>query len=208
MKSNSATRFCKVCFSEIRDISLSDFFLNDRPICGRCLRKMKPRLTRYKIQNYSFMSVYRYQEEIRNLLFLFKACGDIELAPIFLSFQAPILHWYYHGFYLIPAPSFSERENKRGFSHVKEMFNVLNLPMIDCLKKTKDVKQADLNYEKRQEIKKYLSIDSAMDLKGKKLLFVDDVVTSGATALAAITLLKGQGAKEVKVLSMAHTVLS
>ncbi len=208
MKSNSATHFCKVCFSEIRDISLSDFFLKDRPLCGRCLSKMKPHITRYKIQNYSFMSVYRYHEEIRNLLFLFKACGDIELAPIFLSFQAPILHWYYHGFYLIPAPSFSERENKRGFSHVKEMFSVLNLPWIDCLKKTKDVKQADLSYEKRQEIKKFLSIEPSIDLRNKKILFVDDVVTSGATALAAITLLKSRGAKEVKVLSMAHTLLS
>lgn len=208
MKSNFATRFCKVCFSEIRDNLLSDLLMKDRPICGRCLNKIKPHIETYEIGGLSFVSIYPYNEQIRNLLFLFKACGDIELASIFLSLQAPVLRLYFHGFYLVPAPSFYTRESKRGFSHVREMFKVLKLPFVDCMKKTKDVKQADLDYEKRQAIGNYLSIDSNIDLSGKKILFVDDVVTSGATALAAASLLKKRGAKKIKVLSMAHTHLS
>ena len=208
MKSNSAIRFCKICFNQINDFLLYDLFNNNRPLCARCFHKMMPKIETYKIKKYKFMSLYKYNEEIRNLLFLFKACGDIELAKVFLCIQSPILKLYFHDYYLVPAPSYIERENKRGFSHVKEMFSVLKLKTIDCLKKNKDIKQADLDFNNRQKIGEYLSIQKDIDLRNKKILFVDDVVTSGATALAAIKLLEAHRPKIIKVLSMAHTVLS
>ncbi len=208
MKFDSATHFCKICFLPIEEYALPDFWMKKRFVCSRCLAKMNPRIERYKIKGISFMSVYDYHEEIRNILFLFKACGDIELAPVFLSEQSLLLQGIFHHYYLVKAPSYHTRDEKRGFSHVKEMFRVLNLPFIDCLEKTKDVKQADLNYAKRQQIGKCLTIDPSAKIAGKKILFVDDVVTSGATAIAAAKLLYKQGAKKVKVLSMAHTHLS
>lgn len=208
MKFDSATRFCKICFLPIEEYALSDLWVKKRFVCSRCLAKMNPRIEHYKIKGVSFMSVYDYNEEIRNLLFLFKACGDIELAPVFLSEQSLLLHGIFHHYYLVNAPSYYMRDEKRGFSHVKEIFRVLNLPFLDCLEKIEDVKQADLNYAKRQQIGKYLTINSSAKIVGKKILFVDDVVTSGATAIAATKLLYQRGAKKVKVLSMAHTHLS
>ncbi len=208
MKSASAIRFCKICFMPIEEYCLSDLFVKERYVCSRCLAKMNPQIERYKIKGLSFVSVYDYNEEIRNLLFLFKACGDVELAPVFLSEQARLLHVIFHHYYLVKAPSYHTRDEKRGFSHVEEMFRVLNLPFIDCLEKTKDVKQADLNYAERQHIGEAICLKKPITLAGKKLLFVDDVVTSGSTAIAAAKLLYKQGAKRVKILSMAHTHLS
>lgn len=208
MKSSSATRFCKVCFNDLKDNVISDLWGKERFVCSRCLHKMNPHIERFKMKGTEIMSVYDYSEEIRNLLFLFKGCGDIELAPVFLSEQARLLHFLFHDFYLVNSPSFHTREEQRGFSHVKEMFKVLNLPFIDCLEKSKDVKQADLNYKQRQKVAEIIRIRGSPKIKGKKILFVDDVLTSGATSMAAVSLLKERRPKEIKVLVMAHTHLS
>lgn len=208
MKSSSATHFCKACFAPIKDVSVSEVLGQKRYLCNSCLRKMNPRFEKFYKKGIECMNVYSYNEKIRNLLFLFKGCKDIELAPVFLSEQAPTLHALFSKYYLVNAPSFLAREEKRGFSHVKEMFKVLKLPFIDCLEKTKDVKQADLNYEKRKEIKKHITIKKEAKVAGKRILFVDDVFTSGSTAMAAVSLLKKAGAKKVKVLVMARTRLS
>lgn len=207
-KSNSAIRFCKICFNQIKGYSPFSLLLDQTPICSSCLRKLHPDVQTTFKQGVRFTSVYEYRDEIRDLLFLFKACGDYELAPVFLYAQAPIFHLKYHDYYLIPSPSYNEREKRRGFSHVIEMFKVLDLPFLDCLKKTKDVKQADLDYAHRQKISKYIRFKGDTNLSNKKLLFVDDVVTSGATALACVSLLKKKHPKTVEVLSMARTLLT
>lgn len=207
-KSNSATRFCKICFNPIKGYSPCSLLLDQVPICSSCLRKLHPDVQVTFKQGVRFTSVYDYGDEIRDLLFLFKACGDYELAPVFLYAQTPIFRLKYHDFYLIPSPSYDEREKRRGFAHVVEMFKVLNLPFLDCLKKTDDVKQADLDYAHRQKIGKYIRFKGDVDLLNKKLLFVDDVVTSGATALACVSLLKKKHPKTVEVLSMARTLLT
>ncbi len=208
MKSNSATPFCKICFKDIEDNVIASLWGKERFICSRCFHKMNPSIERFEIKGIKVTSLYEYNEEIRNLLFLFKGCGDIELAPVFLSEQSSLLRFIFHGFYLVNSPSYHTREEKRGFSHVKEMFKVLNLPFIDCLEKTKDVKQADLKYKDRLKVKDYIKIRGSPKIRGKKILFVDDVLTSGATSLASASLLKKQGAKEVQILVMAHTHLS
>ncbi len=208
MKSNSATRFCKICFNEIKDVFLAELWGHKRLICSRCRHKMNPSLEHFKMKGVPITSVYDYNDEIRNLLFLFKGCGDVELAPVFLGEQSRLLHLIFHDFYLVNSPSYHTRDEKRGFSHVKEMFKVLNLPFIDCLEKSKDVKQADLKYKDRLKVGEYIKIKGSPKIKGKKILFVDDVLTSGATSMASVSLLKERGAKDVRVLVMAHTHLS
>ncbi len=207
MKSSSATRFCKVCFEPIRGYSLSRLF-NESCLCDQCFNKLNPKMKTEIKKGIKYTTLYEYKDEIRDLLFQFKAAGDYELAPIFIGRQSPMLRLLFHGYYLIPAPSYIDRENKRGFSHVVEMYKPLGLPFIDCLTKTKDVKQANLDFKKRQKIGNYLRIDEKANLQGKKILFVDDVVTSGATSLAAVKLIKNQHPKCVRVLAMARTLLS
>ena len=86
-----------------------------------------------------------------------------------------------------------------------EMFRPLGLPFYDCLIKTKDVKQANLNYADRQKIGKALAIKEATNLRGKKVLFVDDLLTTGATAYASVRLIRRAGSEDVRILTMGHT---
>lgn len=59
-----------------------------------------------------------------------------------------------------------------------------------------------------RNVRRAFAVDAAAaaQIKGKTLLLVDDVVTTGATADACARVLKKAGAKEVRVLSLARTV--
>ncbi len=77
--------------------------------------------------------------------------------------------------------------------------------MVSAIEKTSDVKQADLSRNERAEVGRYLKWVDGVDIKGKKVLFVDDVLTTGATAVACTNLIKANGAKKIKFLVMSHT---
>lgn len=165
---------------------------------------MGPDIKRLDIDGTEALTLYGYNEKVRSLLFQFKACGDEELGPVFIQYQAPLLKLRYRGFYLVPAPSFLAKDQARGFNHVQKIFEQLELPYIDCLRKIKDVKQATSNLEERQKIGKALSFAEGYDVHGKRILFIDDLITTGSTAKACVALLKEHGAGQVKILAMGH----
>ena len=88
---------------------------------------------------------------------------------------------------------------------MEEIFKNLNLKIIKCIHKTKQVKQADLTTKEREKIGQYLTIDN-VDLKHKKVLLVDDVYTTGSTIKSMIKLVQERGAKKIKVLLMSKTI--
>jgi ComF family protein len=82
----------------------------------------------------------------------------------------------------------------------------LGLPYGDLLIKKKETKpQSRLSREER--LKNVIGVfkpKSAVELQGKSLLLVDDVVTTGATASECARVLKEMGAEKVFVLSLAR----
>lgn len=203
-KSNSATHFCKVCFNAPKKHDTASIF-NDYPICSACFHKMRPTFVVTKLDGTKVSSLYLYNDTVKSMLYQFKGCFDIEMAPVFLARQATYLKLVYRDWILVPAPSNNERNETRGFNHVEEMFKCLNKPFIHPISKTDNVKQADLNFEERQNIGKHLSWNEGVVVRGKKILFVDDLMTTGATAKACIKMLKEHGANKVEVLVMART---
>ena len=206
MKSPFATSFCKICFKEIRDCSWPSLVDGRKPLCEDCFKKMNPHMESFFIEGVKGRALYDYNETVRSLLFQFKGCADIELGPIFLSYQLPILKLLYHDFILLPAPSYSPRDKKRGFNHVQEMFKPLGLIMSLGLNKKEDKKQADLSFRERQKIGEVIYYQKDISLANKKVLFVDDVLTSGATAKACLKIIKNLHPKKVEVLVMARTI--
>lgn len=205
MRSSSATRFCKICFKEMTGLSWRSFCGDSPPICPHCFLEMGAKQETYMVSGVKARSLYPYNEKIRSLLFQFKGCADIELASVFLSYQLPLLKLLYRGYTMVPAPSFSRRDEARGYNHVEEMFSSLGLPLFKCLHKTKDAKQADSSYAERQKIGECIVIEKGASLKGKKILFVDDLFTTGATAKACLALLQKQRPKKIQILTMGKT---
>lgn len=198
--SNEKTNRCKVCLKPIDD-SLTSFVFKDMQICHRCYSRFNPKLKHFTINGVRGCYLYEYDDYVKEKLYQLKGCYDYELSPAFLDYFRRILHLKYRGFTLIPAPSSKSADEKRGFNHVVEIFRTLELPMLCCVHKIADVKQADLTFKQRQQIGKHLVIED-VDLKGKKILIVDDVLTTGATIKAMIELVKSKNPKKIEVFTM------
>lgn len=205
MTSNSVTHFCKACFKPIPSSSFVYLFGEEPQICEKCLSELGPRMIEFKVEKTKGLSVFLYNEEVRNKLYTLKGCFDIEMAGVFLSHFGSYFRLIYHGYFLIGAPSNLEKDEVRGFNHVEQIFACLRLPFIKAIRKTSAVKQSDLHYAERQRIGEKLEWISGVNIQGKKILLVDDVMTTGATIKACLKLIKSHHPKRVKILVMSKT---
>lgn len=194
-----------MCFLDIRDINLHHLLFESGAICQKCQDQFRTIMLSFVIFGVKGLALYDYNEAMRSALYKFKGCGDIELAPAFLDYHRLFLKARYHGYTIIPAPSHASHDEERGFNHVKMIFSLLKLPIADCLIKTSDVKQADLSFDERQNIRARLEWRIGQSIEGKKVLLVDDVITTGATIKACLELIREHKPKMVRVLVMART---
>lgn len=113
---------------------------------------------------------------------------------------------------IIPVPMTKRSLLKRGFNQslliAKEVSIKKGIPLdIDSLQKPKEtLPQVGLGAEERvKNIKNAFSVKG--DLKGKRVLLVDDVMTTGATLRECSKTLLKAGAIDVKGLVLARTSL-
>ena len=174
-------------------------------VCSHCLRELDAKFISFKVDKYKALAIYEYDDRIKSLLYQFKGCFDIEIADIFLIRYVRELKIMYEGYVVVPIPSYKEDDEIREFNHVVEMFKILKLKMAPLLIKTKKIKQADRSLKERQEINKYLELTNQTELKGKKVLLVDDVYTTGSTMKAAINLVEQCHPKKIEILVMSKS---
>ena len=107
--------------------------------------------------------------------------------------------------WVTPIPTHWHRRLRRGFN-VSELLveSVCQVPVWKGKSKKllatqrKTGKQGTLSISQRfQNVKKCFKISGKTDLQGATILLIDDVMTSGATALQALQLLKSAGANAV-----------
>lgn len=106
---------------------------------------------------------------------------------------------------LVPIPLSSKKYRKRGYNQAeilaKELGKRLNLKVLDCLERVREtITQVGLSKNERRE-----NISGAFEfkkkfessLRGRNILLIDDVVTSGSTFSEACMTLKKSGAGKV-----------
>lgn len=107
----------------------------------------------------------------------------------------------------VPASRFSAR--RRGFAHTEllaeEFCRLAALefsPVIERVKETSP--QKSVRHRDREEnVKSSFSVGSEAEIKGKKILIIDDLKTTGATVNECADVLKRAGAARVEVLTCA-----
>ena len=177
-------------------------------LCERCLNKLTPRFRKFEINGYKGLAIYDYDDEIKSLLYQFKGCYDYELKDVFFYRYFKELSIYYKGYIVVPAPSYHIDDDNRGFNHVEEIYKSFNLKIIDCVKKISPHKQAGLKKKQRLEIEHHLIIENPEQLRGEKVLIVDDVMTTGSTLKAMIDLIKKGEPKKIKIVVMSKRVVT
>ncbi len=118
-----------------------------------------------------------------------------------------------NGFIIIPIPLFAKRMKERGFDQAfliaKELAGILDLPVMSgLLTRVRDTPfQASLARPKRLEnIKGSFLAKHPDQVKGRKILLVDDVLTTGSTCNEAAKILKQSKADCVHVFTLARAV--
>ena len=179
--------------------------LSNCNVCPACLRELDPKFISFKVGKYKALAIYEYDDRIKSLLYQFKGCFDIEIADIFLSRYVRELRLIYDGYVIVPIPSYIEDDEIREFNHVVEMFKFLKLKSAPVLVKTKKIKQANLSFQERQDIHKYLELTDPSIITNKKVLLVDDVYTTGSTMKAVVELVEQCHPKKIQILVMSKS---
>lgn len=179
----------------------------DSCICDTCEQRLAPHFDNFEIEDIPGLSIYEYDDNIKALLYQFKGCYDIELAPIFLNRYKRELNLMYKNYVMIPAPSYKEEDEQRGFNHVVEIFKDINLPTLNVIEKTSKFKQAKNKRVKRKDIGKYFHLNEPEKIANQNVLIVDDVCTTGSTLRAIIHLVKSAKPKKIKILVMSRRVM-
>ncbi len=196
-------KYCLICFNEIKNDNLHTLIHKDINICNQCLSLLSPIRRNEKINGVVGEYLFTYSDLMKEKIYALKGCGDIELARSFLSYFKNELIFKYQGYIIIPSPSVDIDDEKRGFNHVIEIFKVLNLPFLSLLKKKVNYKQSDLNKEEREKVINKLEIVNGEKIHNKKILFVDDISTTGSTLKACLTLIKKYHPKRLHFLILA-----
>jgi len=115
---------------------------------------------------------------------------------------------------MVPVPLHPNKVIQRGYNQALELANVLNsylkIPVADVLIKTRDVDMRPLKWEQRKEaVEGLYTINNTLrdQVRGKNVILIDDVITSGFTASECSKVLLESGAKRVNVLTAGRSVL-
>ncbi|MBQ6654403.1 MAG: ComF family protein [Erysipelotrichaceae bacterium] len=196
--------YCLICNRDIRaEGSLEEMFYVNDCICSSCRAQLAYFPRTIKTPELRIEGLYLYQGLLRDTLIQFKEYNDEALYPLFLYPCAERLKRRYRGYELLPLPSSSQALERRGFKPVDLIFSLLGLPVIDGLYKKNDIDQKSRTFKQRRQIYGQIALKDGISLEGKKILLVDDIVTSGATMRAGYRLVRGRAA-EVKALTMSY----
>lgn len=204
-QSSPRTNICKICFEKIEDSSIHSLLFDNATICHKCFKKFRPVFHKFDVLGYKAMNLFEYDDQIKEKLYQLKGCFDVELGSVFLEYFSPYLRLKYLGYKIVPAPSYFEHDQKRGFNHVEVVFSSLKMKMIKCIHKISDIKQSDLTAKEREKIYKKMIIKNGEQITGKKILIVDDVFTTGSTVKAMIKMIEKYHPKKIKILLLSKT---
>jgi ComF family protein len=163
----------------------------------------------------SSVSAIKYNEQAANLIQKFKFADRVDLAKVMATWMVQAgNHLLAKADILTPAPMHVAKLKDRGYNQAalltKQVAKISTKPYIlDLLEKTKATPaQSSLSQkERRKNLKgvfrlnpKYRNI-----LKGKTIVIIDDISTTGSTAHECSKILAREGAKNIFVLTCAKT---
>ena len=182
---------CLMCGKELGESSFRDIVVGEDPLCSACRKQWEKKHIAFVLDGVRGEADYVYNDAFSSALIQFKECGDEALKDIFLYEVKNKIKRKYRGYTLCYMPSSLEKINSRGFSHLQEMFSCLNMEILDPFFKNTNVSQKENPGYLRKNMSHEIQLKHGVVLS-KKLLLVDDTITSGATLKGAIACLSTQ----------------
>ena len=198
---------CPECFSRIklipRDVcNFCGSYTSKQGKCVNCDNKVLPYA--------GFRAFAYYDGVVRKAVHHLKYQNDLTIG----HYLAGWLHLVYERTdwdvdLIVPIPIGEQKRAQRGYNQAerlaKPLAEMLDMPFSnEALIRINELSsQVGLNHEERRENVRQAFVANAHMVKGKTILLVDDVFTSGATMEAAATELVGSDAQKVYCLTVA-----
>lgn len=152
-------------------------------ICEECYFALRKKGKIKNIENYYYL--YYYNDEIKRLIADFKLKNRKSLGKEISSIiKSPLTELILEkGIDMVlPVPISKEREKERGFNQVEELLDNCGIKYqkIEREKNTKHMYEL-LNSGSRKENIYNAFRNRGLDIEGKNILIVDDIVTTGST---------------------------
>ena len=207
---SSYNRPCRECRRKIKFISDNYCYScggeldGALAICSKCLREKKR-------QFLQAVSLLPYQQFNRELILSFKNGGKIELATFFARLAVSKLKRLEIDFDIVLAvPLHWSKKQRRGYNQSEFLAELIAegmrkpfaLRAIKRVKKGKQQKQLN-SVERHKNLKNAFLADPKI-VKGKKVLLIDDIFTTGATVDNVSIALKKAGAIAITVMTIAR----
>lgn len=204
-------QFCETCWPALTflkggcDVCGLPLQATEAQCCAACLAR-PPRIARTR-------SAVAYDALSRQLAIRLKYGGKVALASTMAHFLLPHCEEADPGALLVPVPLHRTRVWRRGFNQALLIARALSrrtgmavLP--DAIRRTRRTPplKGMTPRQRRQAVAGAFAVRERLDLDGRTVVLVDDVLTSGSTADACAQVLLKAGAKRVELLTWARVV--
>ena len=194
----TANYFCARC----RTPFLSERPLDHEGICRRC---------RSGLAGYDFAYSFGYYEgPLRKMIHHFKYGGAAVLAGPLGELMVRALPLDLQVDMIVPVPLHWRRKMWRGFNQcellARPLESRLRVPLVRAIRKTRhtETQASSTPAQRRSNLTGVFVLAAENIVEGKRVLLVDDVLTTGATVTMCSALLRRGGAKSVTVLTLAR----
>lgn len=178
-------------------------------ICPLCKSKIK------RVKEFNGVLSYGYYNGVlKKLILEFKYNKNFVAGSILVDFLCDmIIENQINIDYIVYIPSSKKAIKNRGFNQceylAKEINKNLDISICNDVIKNKNVKEQKLlsKEERCKNIKGAFKLKTDKNIKNKKLLLIDDVMTTGATLYECEKLLKENGALSIKMLTVAKSYI-
>lgn len=209
---DEAGSFCAACWSKLEWLGNGGCQQCGLPLaateinmCGRCLAD-PPKIDRMR-------AAVAYDDMSRSIALRLKYGRKVALARTMARYMAPLGTEWGDEAILVPVPLHRWRLWRRGFNQsslvARELSRAWSLPVtLDSIRRVKRTRPLKgLNHsQRRKAVAGAFRADRPEQVKGRTVILIDDVLTSGSTAEACAHALRRAGARRVELICWARVV--
>lgn len=177
---------CLICLTPILSQISFVHYIQHIPLCPKCLNQFEILDQTIDFHHYPLRILYKYNDFFKKILYQYKGLYDYALKDAFLCLFHEEFQKKYNDYLIVTAPSWKDDNKQREFAPIPAIAYTFSSHVFCGLYKKEKYKQSNMVFEERLKVDKKIGIHNGEKLKGKKVLILDDVLTSGSTLYACL----------------------